>query len=217
MAKVTYIAFLELAEDGTVGVVFPDLDGCVSAGDTADEAVANAHEALSLHLEGMAEEGIPANPPTQLQALVSAIVKRHFEGQGPTTYAAITVEAPDAAERVNIYLAKSLLERIDVYCRDNSINRSGFFVEAAKDRLEASRQEGSPRARGDTLVFGANLGMDVRFENNHVTSGVYRDSAGRTLIITAGADPTLPTRATVAEEKMGLGSPPPIHRPTRHG
>jgi predicted RNase H-like HicB family nuclease len=31
--------------------VFPDLPGCFSAGDTLDEAVANAHEALRLYAE----------------------------------------------------------------------------------------------------------------------------------------------------------------------
>jgi predicted RNase H-like HicB family nuclease len=38
------------------GVVVPDIPGCFSAGDTLDEAIANAREAIELHLEGLAEE-----------------------------------------------------------------------------------------------------------------------------------------------------------------
>ncbi len=38
------------------GVVVPDIPGCFSAGDTLDEAIANAREAIELHLEGVAED-----------------------------------------------------------------------------------------------------------------------------------------------------------------
>ena len=45
------------------GVVVPDLPGCFSAGDTLDEALTNAREAILLHLEGLLDDGrmsIPA-------------------------------------------------------------------------------------------------------------------------------------------------------------
>jgi predicted RNase H-like HicB family nuclease len=35
------------------GVVVPDLPGCFSAGDTLEEALTNAQEAILLHLEGL--------------------------------------------------------------------------------------------------------------------------------------------------------------------
>lgn len=35
----------------------PDLPGCVATGDTREEAEANMHEALQLHVEGMIEDG----------------------------------------------------------------------------------------------------------------------------------------------------------------
>ena len=35
----------------------PDVLGCVSTGDTAEEALANFHEALEVHLELMLEDG----------------------------------------------------------------------------------------------------------------------------------------------------------------
>ena len=44
-------------DDATLGVVFPELPGCVSAGDDVDDAVRMAHEALALHLTGMNADG----------------------------------------------------------------------------------------------------------------------------------------------------------------
>jgi len=39
------------------GVIVPDLPGCFSAGETMDEALKNAVEAIELHLEGMLLDG----------------------------------------------------------------------------------------------------------------------------------------------------------------
>jgi len=35
----------------------PDLPGCVATGDSREQAEANMHEALQLHVEGMIEDG----------------------------------------------------------------------------------------------------------------------------------------------------------------
>ncbi|WP_419715674.1 type II toxin-antitoxin system HicB family antitoxin [Dickeya chrysanthemi] len=52
------------AGDGThaYGVTVPDLPGCFSAGDTLDEAIANARDAITGHIELLIEMGqdIPA-------------------------------------------------------------------------------------------------------------------------------------------------------------
>lgn len=67
-----YVAIIEdEGPDHAVGVWFPDLPGCFSAGDTLDEAMANAPEALALWIESMAEDGkaIPrARTPSELKA-----------------------------------------------------------------------------------------------------------------------------------------------------
>ncbi len=47
-------------------------------------------------------------------------------------YVGVEVEGPDAAERVNVYLPKSLLERIDWFSKASGMNRSGFFGLAAR-------------------------------------------------------------------------------------
>lgn len=55
-----YIAIIEDAgPDFAVGVWFPDLPGCTSAGDDIDEALRNAPEALALYAESFVEDGKP--------------------------------------------------------------------------------------------------------------------------------------------------------------
>lgn len=64
--RYSFIAVLEQGENGTVGVYFPDLDGCISAGASNAEAVKNAKEALCLHLYGMEEDGDNIPEPSDL-------------------------------------------------------------------------------------------------------------------------------------------------------
>ena len=54
--------------DSDYGVTVPDLRGCFSGGDTLDEAVAMAHEAITGHLETMLIEGLGL-PVPELRSL----------------------------------------------------------------------------------------------------------------------------------------------------
>jgi len=65
-----YIAIIEDAgPDCAVGVWFPDLPGCTSAGDDIDQALRNAPEALELYAESFAVDGKPLPPPRTLMEL----------------------------------------------------------------------------------------------------------------------------------------------------
>lgn len=52
-----YIALVHKDAGTSYGVSFPDVPGCVSAGDTFEEAVANAREALAGHFAAMRADG----------------------------------------------------------------------------------------------------------------------------------------------------------------
>lgn len=64
------IHYLAIVEDEgpefAVGVWFPDLPGCTSAGDTVEEAMLNAREAIELYLEDFSAEGRPFPRPRSL-------------------------------------------------------------------------------------------------------------------------------------------------------
>ena len=52
-------------EDGVWVAECPSIPGCVSQGDTKDEALANIREAIELCLEVRAENGMPLTVETQ--------------------------------------------------------------------------------------------------------------------------------------------------------
>lgn len=64
-----YALAIHKHEDSCYGATVPDLPGCFSAGDTIDEAINNAHEAITNHLELLAEDGIFASNASAIEDL----------------------------------------------------------------------------------------------------------------------------------------------------
>lgn len=52
-----YTVIIHTAGEGGYWVEVPALPGCLSQGETIDEALANVREAIGLHLESLREEG----------------------------------------------------------------------------------------------------------------------------------------------------------------
>jgi predicted RNase H-like HicB family nuclease/predicted transcriptional regulator len=119
--------------DDGYGVVFPDLPGCTSSGDTVEEAYEHAFEALALHIEGMIEDGVvlPDSSP--------------FNGSLPTWLAGapgrvertvlVPVKLPGRAVRVSITMDKGLLERLDTAAAASGDTRSGYIAQAVRERM----------------------------------------------------------------------------------
>ena len=64
-----YIGILEYGKEGSVGVRFPDLPGCIAVGDTTEEALEDAKSSLALHLYGMEQDGEPIPAPSDIRSL----------------------------------------------------------------------------------------------------------------------------------------------------
>ena len=58
-----YAVVIEKA-DGNYSAYVPDLPGCVATGQTLAEVESEIREAISFHVEGMREDGIPVPEPT---------------------------------------------------------------------------------------------------------------------------------------------------------
>jgi predicted RNase H-like HicB family nuclease len=69
MAMPGYIALVHKDDGTSYGVSFPDVPGCISAGDTFEEAVANAADALAGHLALMKADGDPISAPRSFEQL----------------------------------------------------------------------------------------------------------------------------------------------------
>ncbi len=69
MSKYAYPAVFTLEEDGTYSIIFPDLEGCYTCGDSLEDGIEMAEDALALTLYGYEKEGreIPkASVPTAI-------------------------------------------------------------------------------------------------------------------------------------------------------
>ena len=54
---------VEQDEDGKYVATCPSLPGCVSEGDTREDALANIHDAIEGYLESLRKHGDPIPPP----------------------------------------------------------------------------------------------------------------------------------------------------------
>ena len=64
MDRYIYPAVFDPCKEGGYCITFPDLSGIVTEGDTVEESLAMAKEALTLHLWGMEDAGDHIPPPT---------------------------------------------------------------------------------------------------------------------------------------------------------
>lgn len=68
----------DLAGEGYT-VTVPALPGCITEGRTIDEALANAREAISCHVEGLAASGaeVPHEDPPLISLVIDVEVEVH--------------------------------------------------------------------------------------------------------------------------------------------
>jgi predicted RNase H-like HicB family nuclease len=124
-----YPIAIEPGGDSTAfGVVVPDVPGAFSAGDTLEEAIANAEDGILLALEEYLERGEAIPQPSKLIELVK---HRDFKGW---TWALAEVDLAKLngkAVRLNITLPERLVGTIDAFARAHGETRSGFLARAA--------------------------------------------------------------------------------------
>lgn len=133
MNKLTYTIAIEPGDERhAFGVVVPDLPGCFSAGDTLEEAYANAKQAIEAHLELNLEYN---EPIPDRKAFDEHRRNPKFAGW---VWALIEVEDVPAKKtpvRLNVSLPEYLVHRIDQYAQAHHLTRSGFLAKAAIKEL----------------------------------------------------------------------------------
>lgn len=126
-------------ETHAFGVIVPDIPGCFSAGDTLEEAYANAKEAIKFHLEGLAEDGEEIPMPTSID--------NHRKNPDFTEYdmffGFVDVDITHLlgkAEKINITMPAYLIKRIDEFVATHKEykSRSGFLAQIAADKILAA-------------------------------------------------------------------------------
>lgn len=88
--------------EGKISVTFPDVPGCITFGEDIREAFGFAIEALALHLEALAEDGLDIPEPSgadEAWAKIRAEQEEMGLGELPTDTQLLLVPAPEAAAR----------------------------------------------------------------------------------------------------------------------
>ena len=128
-----YIAIIHKDPKSDFGVSFPDFPGCVTAGRNIDEAKDLAQEALTLHIQGMIEDGEQLPTPSKLEQLM---VDPDFADAA----AYLVVDVPDTKPRtvrVNITVPEMTLKEIDAAAKKRGMSRSSFVVHAAQNAIQS--------------------------------------------------------------------------------
>jgi len=137
-----YIAYLHKDRKSDFGVSFPDFPGCVTAGKTLEEARRLAPQALTLHMQGMMEDGEPIPEPSTLDDLAGDPAMRN------AVAFLVSADVAEKAERFNITARKSQMEEIDRRAKSRGMTRSAYIVAAAltaKEKQPAARPSGRRR------------------------------------------------------------------------
>jgi predicted RNase H-like HicB family nuclease len=125
-----YPIAIEPGNDTTAwGVVVPDLPGCFSAGDTLEEAMVQAEDAITAWIEATMDAGDNIPAPSSIDMLRA----NHPEFEG-WLWALVKVDPAmldETIERVNISLPRRVLHRLDVLARSAGETRSGFIARMA--------------------------------------------------------------------------------------
>jgi predicted RNase H-like HicB family nuclease len=97
-----YVALVHKDKGTSYGVSFPDVPGCISAGDTLDVALSNAAEALAGHLALMRADGDPIPRARSLEAIQADDAEREaLEG------AVVRIVAPAKRTKTQVTASRS--------------------------------------------------------------------------------------------------------------
>jgi predicted RNase H-like HicB family nuclease len=132
-----YVVFIHKEAGSSYGVSFPDLPGLISAGDTADEALANAAEALAGHVAAMAADGEAAPGPRSLEAILADPALAEDREDATFAYVPL-VRDRGSSVRVNISIDAGLLEAVDEAARSRGMTRSAFIASAVRGEILAA-------------------------------------------------------------------------------
>lgn len=129
-----YPSIFSFDEDG-ISVEFPDLEGCFTCGDTTQEAITNAKEAMGLHLFGMEEDNETIPAPTDI---------KDIKLEDNQSIVLIEVYMPIIREAINNQSVKKTLtipRWLNNLAEKNNINFSQLLQSALKDILNVPKTQ----------------------------------------------------------------------------
>jgi predicted RNase H-like HicB family nuclease len=130
-----YVGILDNEGSGDWGIVFPDVPGCVSQGDTFADAVRMGTEALSFHISGLIADGQKVPKPRPIEKILAAGDDWYDKEDGIRGVVAMIPLLPEHEEKpqpTNLSLEPGLVRAVDQYAAKLKKTRSAVFAEGAR-------------------------------------------------------------------------------------
>ncbi len=123
-----YSVVVHKDKESDYGVIVPDIPGCVSAGNTYEEALLSAREAIECHIEGLLTDGEALPLTTDIELHLNN--PNYADGIWGIVEIDLS-QLSGKAKRINITLPEKVLTLIDLYTKNHKIkNRSALIADA---------------------------------------------------------------------------------------
>ena len=134
MKKDVYIypSIFDYDEDG-ITVTFPDLPGCITCGESTEEAIQSAKECMALHLYGMEEDNDLIPEPSKVEELKT---------EEKQALMLIEVYMPlyrEAIENKAVKKTLTIPQWLNSLAEEQKVNFSQVLQNALKERLNIKR------------------------------------------------------------------------------
>lgn len=130
-----YVALIHKEKKTSYGIMFPDFPGCVSFGDTMEEAIDNGREALAFYVEGMRRDHERVPAPRTVEQIRKA--KMDWVDFLDSVIVLVPLLPPKGDPvRVNINIDSNLLAAADQAASRAHQSRSAFIARALENVLD---------------------------------------------------------------------------------
>jgi predicted RNase H-like HicB family nuclease len=145
-----YIAILITEDEGGWSVVFPDFPGCATQGETVDEAIEMAHDALAGHVASKQAHGEKLPEPRTLEQIKADVgfAKEYGFPWSKAMAAPIALRPPlGRPERVTVSLDSNFLIALDAYAERKNLTRSAALTAGGELLMRLDPIAQAPRTR----------------------------------------------------------------------
>lgn len=125
-----YVALFQKDKQG-YSVEIPDFPACVTCGDTLDEAVDHAHEALAMFVEEMMEKGEPLPEPSPKKVLLA----NPEYAERKAINISVNGDGTDF-EEFEVVMLGHLLKRVEKYSNLHGVSPADFLAAAAREAIK---------------------------------------------------------------------------------
>lgn len=163
MRKATYLGVFEPTVAGGYSVYFPDLPGCISAGNTMEEAQMQATDALGLHFYGMEKDGEQIPEPSSNPEIDPETESGYFISPVTIFPDMVAIELDNRAVKTNLTIPAWLKEMAEAkHINFSRVLQAALIEILGTPARVAIKQAGTNSETGMNVVTEVNMAYTTR-------------------------------------------------------